>query len=81
MLHPRATSAGLADTGAIVSLGGRDSLFPIRSASHAQRLTVSIQAPAPLEPRRGLAAADRAALKPLLAMAERLGASRAAAPT
>jgi hypothetical protein len=38
MLLPRATSAGLADTGAVVSLGGWDSLFHIRLALHLQRL-------------------------------------------
>src|SRR4051812_20664383 len=38
MLRPRATSAGLADTGAVVSLGGWDSRFPIRLASHLQWL-------------------------------------------
>jgi hypothetical protein len=38
MLHPRATSAGPADTGAVVSLGGWDSLFHIRLAPHLQRL-------------------------------------------
>ena len=38
MRRPRAISAGLADTGAVVSLGGWDSLFHIRLAPHLQRL-------------------------------------------
>ena len=37
MRRPRAISAGLADTGAVVSHGG-DSLFHIRLAPHLQRL-------------------------------------------
>jgi hypothetical protein len=37
MRRPRAISAGLVDTGAVVSHGG-DSLFHIRLAPHLQRL-------------------------------------------
>jgi hypothetical protein len=38
MVRPRAISAGLADTGGVVSLGGWDGLFHIRLAPHLQRL-------------------------------------------
>jgi hypothetical protein len=41
MLRPRATNAGPVDAEAVVSLGGRDSVFPIRSASPLQRLSSS----------------------------------------
>jgi hypothetical protein len=84
MLCPRATSAGLADTGAVVSLGGWDSLFHIRLAPHLQRLlrgnvwalcSVSHRS---IEPLGAFPLAARTARKPLRPVAER--ASHAGVP-
>ena len=68
--RPRATSAGLADTGAVVSLRGWDSVFHIRSAPHLKRLrngtqwellSVVIKARVPDELSSIVKAVDRAA--------------------
>jgi hypothetical protein len=87
MPRPHATSAGAADAGAVVSLGGRDSLFPIRLTSHLQRLRcgtrwvllpAAIEAREPDEPLRILMAVDRTAheLLPAIAGGIRAGCGR-----
>jgi len=74
MLRPRAISAGLADTGAVVSLGGWDSLFHIRLAPHLQRLVRgNLRAPRShrsVEPLSTLPLAARTACNPLRPVAE-----------
>ena len=90
MVHPRAISAGLTDTGAIVSLGGRDSLSPIRSASHLQRsrgdaqrvlLFVSARARVHVEPLHASTVADRTTGDPQLAVGGLACAGSGGAPT
>lgn len=84
MLRPRATSAGPADTEAVVSLGGWDSLFPIRLASHLQRLlrgnlwALRSVAHRSIEPLGALPLAVRTGRNPLRPVAEH--ASHAGGP-
>ena len=85
MLRPRAISAGLADTGAVVSLGGWDRLFHIRLAPHLQRpRRGNLWAPRSVshrsvEPLGALPLAARTARNPLRPVGEH--ASHAGVPT